>query len=132
MRRRDFMIGLGAALLPSASLARDTANYWSNKPPKVREWLKGAQVPGGLKGACCDEADGKPCLEDIKDGEYQATLPLECYTDPRAYAEPKEPYAKPVPEKVIIRPNMAGEPVAWITYVNGKIEFRCYSPGGGV
>ena len=51
---------------------------------------------------------------------------------PERMPSPKSRTASRCPEKVIIRPNMAGEPVAWITYVNGKIEFRCYSPGGGV
>lgn len=155
MQRRQLILGLASLVVPTKVFAtpvrrvgmapelgmpfgrelqrmKDTENYWKSKPPEVREWLRSIKPPGESKLACCSEADGKPCLEDIREEVYWVTLPLECYTDEKAYAEPKMPYPKKVPEECIVRPNMVGEPVAWINYYDGLITFRCYCPGGGV
>ena len=39
----------------------------------------------------------------------------------------------PVPADVVIKdPNRNGPPVAWWYYQDGKLQIRCYAPGGGV
>ena len=39
----------------------------------------------------------------------------------------------PVPADVVIKdPNRNGAPVAWWYFQGGKLQIRCYAPGGGV
>ena len=112
-------IVLGLLVLCLPALARDNGQY-NNVSPEVRQWFRAQKSPktGGL---CCNEADGTYAEEDIRNGEYWTRFEL---TNGEWIL---------VPQDVVIKdPNRNGAPVAWWYFQNGKVQIRCYAPGGGV
>jgi hypothetical protein len=100
-------------------LARDNGQY-NSVSPEVRQWFRAQKSPktGSL---CCNEADGTYAEEDIRDGVYWTRFEL---TNGEWI---------PVPTDVVIKdPNRNGAPVAWWYIQDGKLQIRCYAPGGGV
>ena len=100
---------LALLVLCVPALARDNGQY-NSVAPEVRQWFRAQKSPktGGL---CCNEADGTywTRFESTK-GEWI-----------------------PVPADVVIKdPNRNGAPVAWWYFQGGKLQIRCYAPGGGV
>jgi hypothetical protein len=99
-------------------LARDNGHYTSVSP-EIRQWFRAQKSPktGSL---CCNEADGTYAEEDIRDGVYWTRFELT-----------KGEWI-PVPADVVIKdPNRNGAPVAWWYIQDGKLQIRCYAPGGG-
>jgi hypothetical protein len=120
MRRPAITRVVFALLILSAPvLARDNGQY-DNVSPEVRQWFRMQKSPktGAL---CCNEADGTYAEEDIRNGIYWTRFALT-----------KGEWI-PVPTEVVIKdPNRNGAPVAWWHFHDGKLEIRCYAPGGGV
>jgi hypothetical protein len=111
------MLALFVLCVPA--LARDNGQY-NSVSPEVREWFRMQKSPktGGL---CCNEADGTYAEEDIRNGVYWTRFALT-----------KGEWI-PVPADVVIKdPNRNGAPVAWWYLQDGKVQIRCYAPGGGV
>src|ERR1700730_7397128 len=101
------------------ALARDNGQY-NSVSPEVRQWFRAQKSPktGAL---CCNEADGAYAEEDIRNGVYWTRFELT-----------KGEWI-PVPPDVVIKdPNRNGAPVAWWYCQDGKVQIRCYAPGGGV
>jgi hypothetical protein len=101
------------------ALARDNGQY-NSVAPEVRQWFRAQKSPktGGL---CCNEADGTYAEEDIRNGVYWTRF------------ESTKGEWIPVPADVVIKdPNRNGAPVAWWYFQGGKLQIRCYAPGGGV
>jgi hypothetical protein len=101
------------------ALARDNGQY-NSVSPEVRQWFRAQKSPktGAL---CCNEADGTYAEEDIRNGVYWTRFELT-----------KGDWI-PVPADVVIKdPNRNGAPVAWWYVRDGKVQIRCYAPGGGV
>jgi len=101
------------------ALARDNSQY-TNVSSEIRELFRTQKSPktGDL---CCDEADGTYAEQDIRNGVYWTRF------------VPTKGEWIPVPADVVIKdPNRNGAPVAWWYLKDGKVEIRCYAPGGGV
>ena len=112
-------IVLALLVLCLPALARDNGQY-NNASPEVRQWFRAQKSPktGGL---CCNEADGIYAEEDIREGHYWTRFDLT-----------KGEWML-VPDEVVIRDrNPNGAPVAWWYFQDGKVQIRCYAPGGGV
>jgi hypothetical protein len=110
---------LALLLLCLPALARDNGQY-NSVSPELRQWFRAQKSPktGGL---CCNEADGTYAEEEIRDGVYWTRFDLT-----------KGEWI-PVPAEVVIKdPNRNGAPVAWWFFQDGKLQIRCYAPGGGV
>jgi hypothetical protein len=111
------MLALLVVCVPA--LARDYGQY-NNVSAEVRQWFRSQKSPktGGL---CCNEADGTYAEEDIRNGVYWTRFEL---TRGEWIA---------VPSDVVIHdPNRNGAPVVWWFFQDGKLQIRCYAPGGGV
>ena len=105
-------------LLCVPALARDHGQY-NTVFPEIREWFRAQKSPktGAL---CCNEADGTYAEEDIRNGVYWTR-----------FEQTKDEWI--VPSDVISKdPNRNGAPVAWWYFQEGKVQIRCYAPGGGV
>ena len=112
---------LALLVLCAPALARELyPGQYSNVPAEVRQWFRSQKSPktGGL---CCNEADGTYAEEDLRNGVYWTRF------------EFTKGEWIPVPADVVIKdPNRNGAPVAWWYLKDGKVEIRCYAPGGGV
>ena len=112
-------MALALLVLSVPALARDYGQY-NNVSAEVRQWFRSQKSPktGGL---CCNEADGMYAEEQIREGVYWTRFEL-------THGE-----WIPVPPDVVLKgPNINGAPVAWWYFQDGKVQIRCYAPGGGV
>jgi hypothetical protein len=112
---------LALLVLCAPALARELyPGQYGNVPADVRQWFRSQKSPktGGL---CCNEADGTYAEEDIRNGMYWTRFDL------------TRGEWIPVPSDVVIHdPNRNGAPVVWWFYQDGRVQIRCYAPGGGV
>jgi hypothetical protein len=109
---------LALLVLCAPALARDNGQY-ENVSPDIRQWFRAQKSPrtGGL---CCNEADGMYAEEEIRNGTYWTR-----------FAITRGEWV-PVPWDVVIKnPNRNGAPVVWWYFQDGKLQIRCYAPGGG-
>ena len=112
-------IALALLVLSVPALARDYGQY-NNVSAEVRQWFRSQKSPktGGL---CCNEADGIYAEEQIREGVYWTRFELT-----------RGEWIRVPPEVVLKGPNINGAPVAWWYFQDGKVQIRCYAPGGGV
>jgi len=112
-------IALALLVLSAPALARDYGQY-NNVSAEVRQWFRSQKSPktGGL---CCNEADGIYAEEQIREGVYWTRFELT-----------RGEWIRVPPEVVLKGPNINGAPVAWWYFQDGKVQIRCYAPGGGV
>jgi len=109
---------LALLVLCAPALARNNGQY-DNVSPEIRQWFRSQKSPQ-TGDFCCNEADGIYAEEDIRNGVYWTR-----------FEQTKGEWV-PVPSEVVIRgPNRNGAPVAWWYFQNGKVQIRCYAPGGG-
>ena len=112
---------LALLVLCAPALARELyPGQYRNVPADVRQWFRSQKSPktGAL---CCYEADGTYAEEDIRNGVYWTRFEL------------TRGEWIPVPSDVVIHdPNRNGAPVVWWFYQDGRVQIRCYAPGGGV
>ncbi len=105
----------------SLSQGRDIDGRFASASPETRQWFREQRSPK-TGGFCCSEADGSYVEEDIRGENYWI----------RSERTRGEWMLVP-PDVVIKDPNRNGEPVAWYAEDEmGKLQIRCYAPGGGV
>ncbi len=106
-----------AALLDSVgtAIARDNGQY-GNSPEHIRKWFNEQVTPDG--SPCCSVADGLETQEDIRNGEYWATIKGRWYPVP--------------PSRVIHKGNAVGHAVVWYIDTDFGPAIMCFIPGPGL
>ncbi len=99
-----------------AAAARDNGQF-TNVPEHIRQWFNEQRSPefGAL---CCTMADGSETQEDIRSGQYWATIQGKWYPVP--------------PSRVIHQGNPVGHPVIWYTDTDYGPIIMCFVPGPGL
>jgi hypothetical protein len=107
-----------AALLIARSHAADKGQYGPTSP-EMHAWFNSLASPGG--GLCCSFADGRR-IEDVdwdtQEGHYRVRIDGVWYVVPD--------------DRVVGGPNKFGAAVVWpFVSADGKVQIRCFLPGGG-
>ncbi len=112
-----------------AAIARDNGRY-KGVPDEIRNWFNEQTSPEDGR-SCCSLADGFETQEDIRNGQYWATIEGNWYPVP--------------PSRVIHKGNPVGRAVVWYTFApdptdetypylstKGAPIIHCFIPGPGI
>jgi hypothetical protein len=124
---------LVALLLCNAAVARDVGQIPPNTDPKTLTWFRTAKSPSGT--SCCDEADGYREGVAIRAADGQpAVIFRSWWTAPNGYhlslLDPRDlSPTELVWDGPVVRDNPTSGAVVWLSWENGILLVRCFSPG---
>ena len=112
------MTVIAVGIVSAPVLAREDGRF-ADASSEMREWFRAQKSPKTGE-YCCDEADGAPAEETIRNGHYWARWPT------------VGEWQRVRDDVIIHDPNRRGGPVVWWHYDGSGIHVRCYVPGAGV
>jgi hypothetical protein len=124
---------IAALLVCGAAAARDVGQITSNSDPKTSAWFREAKSPGGT--SCCDEADGYREGVAVRMPLGEPTVIFRSWwaasngyhlslLDPRDLTPTELVWDGPV-----VHNNPTAGAVVWLSWENGILLVRCFSPG---
>jgi hypothetical protein len=120
-------------LVCSVAAARDVGQIPPNSDPKASTWFRGAKSPGGT--SCCDEADGyrEGVAVRLPHGEPAVIFRSWWATSKGFHLSLLDPRDLTPTELVwdgpVVRNNPTEGAVVWLSWENGILLVRCFSPG---
>ncbi len=124
---------VASLLVCSVAAARDVGQIPANPDPKTSAWFREAKSPGGT--SCCDEADGyrEGAAVRLPRGEPAVIFRSWWATSNGYHLSVLDPRDRTPTELVwdgpVVRNNPTGSAVVWLSWENGILLVRCFSPG---
>jgi hypothetical protein len=115
------------------AMARDVGQIPASNDPAITAWFRGAKSPSGA--ACCDEADGfrEGVAVRMPQGEV-AVIFRSWWLSPKGYhvslLDPRDlTPTELIWDGPVIPNNPTSGAVVWLSWENGILLVRCFSPG---